>query len=230
MSFTRPPRLPGTPLEVDPGVTRLEYCSKLLANTSGRFARPVALGVFAAVLTVSAASQQPAGTAGKTVNPRAATIKGFLDRVDAYIELREKAADGIPKLSGNDDPSRIEAHQAALAARIRLARPHAKAGDIFGDAAPVFHNVIREDTSLRTRRDTKASLEEVPKHDPPKVNTSYPEKTPVATVPPLILDALPRLPDGLEYRFMGKDLILRDEQANLIIDILNSAAPAPKGG
>ena len=46
---------------------------------------------------------------------------------------REKAADGIPKLSGNDDPSRIEAHQAALAARIRLARPHAKAGDIFGD-------------------------------------------------------------------------------------------------
>ena len=46
-------------------------------------------------------------------------------------------------------------------------------------------------------------------------------------MPPLILDALPRLPEGLEYRFMGNDLILRDTQANLIADVVNGAFPAP---
>jgi hypothetical protein len=45
------------------------------------------------------------------------------------------------------------------------------------------------------------------------VNAIYPEKAALATVPPLILVNLPRLPDGLEYRFMGRDLILRDRDA-----------------
>jgi hypothetical protein len=40
-----------------------------------------------------------------------------------------------------------------------------------------------------------------------------------------LLDALPRLPEGLEYRFMGNDLILRDTKANLIVDFINNAVP-----
>ena len=52
-----------------------------------------------------------------------------------------------------------------------------------------------------------------------------PEKAALATVPPLILVNLPRLPDGLEYRFMGRDLILRDRDANLIVDFVSGAVP-----
>ena len=63
---------------------------------------------------------------------------------------------------------------------------------------------------------------------PPAVNTAYPEKAPLATVPPLILVNLPRLPDGLEYRFMGRDLVLRDQPSNLIIDFVPGAVPAFK--
>ena len=40
-----------------------------------------------------------------------------------------------------------------------------------------------------------------------------------------IADMLQRLPDGLEYRFMGRDLILRDTKANLIVDVLHEAVP-----
>jgi hypothetical protein len=47
-------------------------------------------------------------------------------------------------------------------------------------------------------------------------------------VPPLILVNLPRLPDGLEYRFMGRDLILRDRDANIIVDFLPGAVPVLK--
>ena len=63
-------------------------------------------------------------------------------------------------------------------------------------------------------------MQEVPRNTRPRVNADYPDTAALATVPPLILKRLQRLPDGLEYRFMGRDLILRDTKANLIVDVL----------
>ena len=202
-------------------------CSKLLAIANRKL---ICTAVVAALLIAGSgeAGQQAQGTAGE-VNPHAAAIKGFQDRVKAYVDLQKKVDDGLPKLSGNEDSSKIEAHQAAMAARIKLARANAKPGDIVGDVGPVIKAVIREDARLRKLRDARAAMEEVPKFDPPRVNAAYPEKLPLATMPPLILDALPRLPEGLEYRFMGNDLILRDTTANLIADFVNGAVPAPNG-
>jgi hypothetical protein len=57
------------------------------------------------------------------------------------------------------------------------------------------------------------------------VNAEYPEKAPLATLPPLILNRLQRLPEGLEYRFLGRDLILHDAKANLIVDFVHEAVP-----
>ena len=201
-------------------------CSKLLANVNRKLICVAAIGMLSIALSAGAA-QAPKGTAGEKVNPNTAAIKSFLDRANDYIGLQKKVDDGLPKLSGDDDPSKIEAHQAAMAARIKIARANAKPGDIFGDLVPIVKSVIREDAQLRKMRDSKAAMEEVPKFDPPKINAAYPEKLPLATVPPLILDALPRLPEGLEYRFMGNDLILRDTKANLIADFINGAVPAP---
>jgi hypothetical protein len=44
-----------------------------------------------------------------------------------------------------------------------------------------------------------------------------------ALVWPCILNALPPLPDELQYRFVGVDLILVDIHANLVVDILRNA-------
>jgi hypothetical protein len=44
-------------------------------------------------------------------------------------------------------------------------------------------------------------------------------------VPPNVLQALPKLPLDIEYRFVGKHLILRDARANLIIDYMLNAIP-----
>ena len=173
--------------------------------------------------------QEPRGTSGREVNPNAVVIKGFLDRVNDYIALQKKVDNGLPKLSGNEDSSKIEAHQAAMAARIKIARAGAKPGELFGDAGSHIKELIRQDAHLRRIRDARAAMSEVPKFDPPRVNAAYPEKLPLATVPPLLLDALPRLPEGLEYRFMGNDLILRDVRANLIADFLNGAVPTSNG-
>jgi hypothetical protein len=204
------------------GVTQLMLSSKLLAKPS-----PRQLIRCAALLTllVSAPAIAQERRDPKATNPNAAAIKGFLDRANEYVALQKKVDDGLPKLSGNDNPSKIEANQAAMASRIKMARAKAKRGDIFGSAEPVLMAVIREDANLRTIREARAAMEEVPKFDPPAVNTAYPEKAALATVPPLLLNALPRLPEGLEYRFMGNDLILRDTKANLIPDFINNAVP-----
>jgi hypothetical protein len=58
-----------------------------------------------------------------------------------------------------------------------------------------------------------------------KVNGPYPDKQPVATVPPNVLAALPQLPKDIEYRFIDKHLILRDSRANLIVDYMLNAIP-----
>jgi len=199
--------------------------SKLLANNPGwrRLICGASLVFMVAFMVAAPRAAQEARPA--TVNPQAAALKGFQDRVNAYVALQKKVDDGLPKLSGKDDPSKIEANQAAMAGRIKLARASAKRGDIFGPAEPVVMAVVRDDANLRSLREARAAMEEVPKFDPPAVNTPYPEKAALATVPPLLLDALPRLPEGLEYRFMGNDLVLRDTKANLIADFINNAVP-----
>ena len=51
----------------------------------------------------------------------------------------------------------------------------------------------------------------------------YPETAPLARVPATILTALPPVPDDVEYRFVGRRLVLRDARANLVVDVLPDA-------
>jgi hypothetical protein len=44
-------------------------------------------------------------------------------------------------------------------------------------------------------------------------------------MPPQILAALPKLPEDLEYRFIGDRLILLDAHANLVVDYIDKALP-----
>jgi hypothetical protein len=178
-------------------------------------------------VAAQAAAQEPPRTGGPPVNPRAALMKAFVDRVHAYVELQKKAEEGIPDLSGDENPSMIEAHQAAMAARMKILRPGAKRGDLFGDADAIFREALRQDAAARRQRGVKAAAEEVPKYEPPRVNVAYPETQPLATVPPLLLSQFPRLPEGMEYRFLGNDLILRDTKANLVADFINETVPSP---
>jgi hypothetical protein len=215
----------GTFVERNFDVTPHKSFSKFAAIALGQLICALLLAAHPAMQQRGNPPDRPAGTAGD-VNPKGASIKGFLDRLNAYVDLQKKAENDLPKLNGNETPSQIEAHQAAMAARMKLARPNPKRGELFGDAEPAFKDIVARDKALRTKRDEKAVMEEVPKFDPPRVNSAYPEKAALATVPPLLLDQFPRLPEGrLEYRFMGNDLILRDMKANLIADFINNAAP-----
>ena len=119
----------------------------------------------------------------------------------------------------------MDAHRRLLADRIREARKGAARGDLFGDAAPLFRTVLSKDQAARSRVERKDALEEVPARKQPAVNAEYPTEAALATVPPLLLKRLPPVPEGLEYRFMERDLILRDTHANLIVDVLPDVLP-----
>jgi len=179
------------------------------------------LGVALLSATLGATTQQ-------TVNPTAAEVKAFLDRVNAYAEMRKKLESGLTPLEPSDRTSGVEQHRTALAERIRAARRGARPGDLFGEAAQLFKEVLDRDRRTRGPRDTGASLEEVPPRSTPNVNSTYPQRAALATVPPLVLNNLPALPDGLEYRFMGRDLILRDRESNLVVDFIPRAIPTLK--
>ena len=47
-------------------------------------------------------------------------------------------------------------------------------------------------------------------------------------MPPSLLLNLPKLPKELEYRFVGRELILRDIAANLIVDVIPEVTTAPR--
>jgi hypothetical protein len=203
--------------------------SKLLANPAiysglAQFTAIFALGAALCAGPVLAGSTQHAATAD-----REAALKAFTDRVDAYVDLKKKLQADLPKPKpGDRGTGKAEATEDTIAARLQAARKEAKPGAIFGDTAPYFKQIIENDTETRGVRDAYAAMQEVPSQSPPAVNAVYPEKAALATVPPLILVNLPRLPDGLEYRFMGRDMILRDRDANLIVDFLPGAVPVLK--
>ena len=50
------------------------------------------------------------------------------------------------------------------------------------------------------------------------MNATYPKGASLATMPPNVLEVLPRLPDGLEYRIVNTHLILWDVDADIVVD------------
>ena len=87
----------------------------------------------------------------------------------------------------------------------------------------VFRRLLAPELKGEDGHDAKAVLKDdapAPGTVPFKVNAKYPENQPLSTVPAAILESLPRLPDGIEYRFVDRHLILRDARANVIIDFI----------
>lgn len=160
------------------------------------------------------------------VNADARVLADFASRVKAYVDLRNKLDDGPAKLKETKEPEQITGAQDALAARIRSARKDAKRGDIFTpDIEQKFHHLLHPEVKGPDAAKTKKAVTDEKPDVVLAVNAKYPEAEPLVTMPANVLQALPQLPKGLEYRFVRKHLILRDAQANLIIDYMLNVLP-----
>jgi hypothetical protein len=160
----------------------------------------------------------------------------FSRRLDAYVKLRKQASEKVPPVDKKATAPQIQLREQALVEAIRNARPDAKPGDILTpDVKPMFNELLRDAFTGPRSSKVRATIKEGnPKNEKApgevepviQVNAVYPKNAPLSTVPPSLLMKLPKLPKELEYRFVGRTLILRDRDSNLIIDYMKEAVPA----
>lgn len=170
----------------------------------------------------------PPGQEGKqAVNPHAKAMADFQARLKDYLALREKLNKELPPLSNEATPEEIHKHQLALAARIRETRRTARPGDIFSpDMRVIVRTLMAQVFGGAEGKQLKSDImDENPGRIRVAINDRYPDNVPLSTVPPQVLKGLPKLPTKVEYRFLGRALILLDIEAHLIVDIMENAIP-----
>jgi hypothetical protein len=198
-----------------------------------RAKRQVSYRGFALLVALSLASAGVLAGQDAALNKQqaedAAGFKEFMGHVEEYLKLHKEVEKQLPALKTKEElPEMIVAHQQAMARKIREARPDARPGDIFTHPArEAFKHVIRsvwQDPENATARTTLRQGDRV-KGVRLHVNGIYPDAIAETTFPPSLLQKLPVLPDELAYRIVGRDLVLVDRRANLVVDLLHEALP-----
>ncbi len=123
----------------------------------------------------------------------------------------------------------------ALAQAIATSRARAKQGDVFhSEVEPLLRRLIGEQLkgpdaadARKTLLDSNLGEEEQTVVVKVGINAVYPPGATRAGMPPSVLLTLPALPPSLHYRFVGRDLVLVDSVAQIIVDYLTAAVPGP---
>jgi hypothetical protein len=202
--------------------------------SAGALATCTLFGTLLAGCALSRSSNAPLvdATATATVG-EAHALEKFQKAMTRYVTLRDHVMRGIP-----------EASAASLAAGIRRRRAHAKQGDVLRPAVqPLFRRAVAEEICDPLALDTRRTLGEgnpgtargveqdrdiTRRSITLVVNDVYPPGSSFSTMPPRLLQRLPALPSSIHYQFVGRDLVLVDTTASLVIDYLPDAVPVDR--
>lgn len=208
-----------------------------LHQAAARIAIAMLAGVLCATAALAQAPAQPAkpradqGVAARqadnpNANPQALALAEFQKRLQGYLDLRTSLGAKLKPLAPTADSAELTARQDTLAAAIREARKTAKPGDMIPTrVAGQIRNIVASDFGKRSPTTKRAVFEEVPDGVRPVINKTMPDNAALATVPPLLLNQLPRLPDNLQYRFIDRHVILMDGDTRIIIDYILNVLP-----
>jgi len=152
-------------------------------------------------------------------------VEDFVTRVNAYVVIHLQAERAAPKLPQEATPQQIDQTQRAMADRIQVARAGAKRGDIFTPEMTTLVKRILIDalSGPDGARRRSSIMDDNVKFVPLTANQRYPDDVALTTMPPGLLKALPELPEEMEYRFIGRHLILFDQHAHIIPDFIPDA-------
>ena len=149
------------------------------------------------------------------------------DRLQAYFDLHKRIEDQLPKLKDEASPEEIDKIQRQFEQQMREARKTARQGDIFTpEAQAVIKRLLVAVFEGEEGKALKATvLDENPVGMKLTVNMRYPDTVPVSTMPPEVLQTLPKLAEDMEYRFIGRHLIILDAHAHVVADFIPDAIP-----
>lgn len=157
-----------------------------------------------------------------------ATVKDFEARVTKYLEARKKEAGSAPRSTNSSE--KLTGIQQERAAKVQQNLPSAQ-GDIFSKEITEY---MRRQISATLSGPEGAKVRASLRHAEPlrglklRVNEVYPEGVPLQSTPPTLLLNLPPLPKDLEYRIVGRTLVLHDTVPNLVVDFIPDAIPPDK--
>lgn len=152
----------------------------------------------------------------------AALVSDFKRRVDRYMDVHDKVQKQGTRQKQRDDIGENLVSQQALAMRIRFARHDARPGDLF---TPSIAMALRRALDPEIRGPAALRVRESIREDAPAtfvlvVNGSFPQGGPRSTMPGNVLQILPPLPNGLEYRIVDTHLVLIDTEADIVVDYM----------
>jgi hypothetical protein len=156
------------------------------------------------------------------------TFAEFHSAIERYVTLHRRLARSLaaPRVFDDENLFRTDELRAALVA----ARPQARPGTFFTahtalrlreriDLAFLHHTGAAADVIVR------GGYDPLPGEPAPVVNQPFPAVVAAARWLPLAR-ALPPLPSELDFALWGRDLVLVDVAANLVLDVLPDALPA----
>jgi hypothetical protein len=178
----------------------------------------IVLGALTGAVTAAAPAAPPS---------EAQAVGAFEARVKEYVALHEKLEATLPKFAEKGTPEQVDKNQRALGELIKSARKDAKPGDFFTPGIQALvKRVIGEVLSGPDGKTIKSSImDENPGVPKLTINERYPSSVPLSTMPPEVLEPLPKLNGELEYRFIGRRLILLDTEADIILDFTGDVLP-----
>jgi hypothetical protein len=165
------------------------------------------------------------------------TFEPFKTSLQAYVDatqpLRKQAAVDAEKVPGKDVPATgaeqsVRTRQNSLADALRLkVRPNAKQGDLF--TLPMAAAFTHQIQAVFNTPQRGLLFDDLAEQNSTPANTQLPEvnaRLVAPRVPPRLSELLPPLPKQLEYDFVGRTLVLRDVDADVVVDFLPNALPA----
>jgi hypothetical protein len=143
--------------------------------------------------------------------------------VHDYVGLHRRLARSIGALTVLDDEARLAGDELRVA--VLAARPLAAPGDFFTPTVAEVFRARIDAVLLRGAAPPPGHLYRPLAGEPaPAVNQEFPLLGVSVEWPALVVE-LPALPRELGYAVWGRDLVLVDLPANLVLDVLTGALP-----
>jgi hypothetical protein len=166
-------------------------------------------------------------------DPLQSALQAYIDQTQPY---RKEAAEAQEQVAGKAEatPSAataVRTRQSVIVDAIRTKlRPNARQGDIFTPqtGAAIKRLFTQVMSSERRALILDELAEQAEGTTPSKVTLAVNQPLKAPRVPPRLMEMLPPLPKQLEYDFAGRALVLRDVDADLVVDFLPDVLPAQR--
>jgi hypothetical protein len=156
-------------------------------------------------------------------------LKAYIDQTQPFRKTAAAKGDAVPNqasAAGAVDAVRLRQRTMAEAIQTKV-RPAAQQGDVMASAVA---DVIRQQLAIafsgHKGHNIREALED--QNEGLKVQAivvAVNQSVMVPRVPPVLMEILPQLPQQVEFAFTGRTLILRDVDADVVVDFIPLAFP-----